>query len=943
MARVSIFLIIAALIGGTMGCAPAPTSRYDLTISSSEGGLVTAPGEDTFTYDEGRVIELVADAEDGHRFVEWTGDVSTIADVNGASTTITMNSDYDIKANFVAQYVLTIESTDGGDVIIPGEGTLTYDADTVVPLVAEAEEGYRFVNWTGDVEAVVYATSAFATITVHDHFSITAEFEELDPDKLFAGGSGTEEEPYRISDWHNLNNVRYFLSAHYRLMNDLDSSTVGHAEAASETANHGKGWQPIGTIFVDPVIFEIMAPVDPFAGSFDGQRHEIRDLFINRPGESLVGLYADVDEGGLIQDVGLVNTELAGGDYVGGLVGVNYGTMNNSYSHGSIAGDWFVGGLVGENHGTVNNCDSTCSMAGNSSVGGLVGENGGTVRASHSTGSVTGWDVGGLVGWNSGGTVSNSYYNYHEVLINGENVITIGALFREDFEQWLANDRFLDVNERLSQEDGCYVINNVSDFKQLLAFGQDDSLKFRLKDDLDLGNEVNFYIPYLAAEFDGNGRKIANLRLNFDSVGQAGLFGFLAHGGEVSEVRVENVNVTGSWDVGSLVGCNRGTVSNSYSTGSVTGDAWVGGLVGLNNGTVSNSYFSGNVTGWGVGGLAGSNSGGTVSNSYYNYHEVLINGENVITIGALFREDFEQWLANDRFLDVNERLSQEDGCYVINNVSDFKQLLAFGQDDSLKFRLKDDLDLGNEVNFYIPYLAAEFDGNGRKIANLRLNFDSVGQAGLFGFLAHGGKVSQLGVENVDITGPLHVGGLVGHNAGGTVSDSYVAGSLTGDWDIGGLVGGSSGIVNSSYFTGSVTGGSRAGGLVGWNQGTVSNSYSTGSVTGDKWVGGVGGWNTGTVSNSYSTGIVTAYEVVGGLVALSPGVVSTSFWDTQTSGQATSGGGTGKTTTEMESIATFSGAAWDIIAVANPGIRNTAYIWNIVDDQTYPFLSWQSVS
>jgi hypothetical protein len=41
---------------------------------------------------------------------------------------------------------------------------------------------------------------------------------------------------------------------------------------------------------------------------------------------------------------------------------------------------------------------------------------------------------------------------------------------------------------------------------------------------------------------------------------------------------------------------------------------------------------------------------------------------------------------------------------------------------------------------------------------------------------------------------------------------------------------------------------------------------------------------------------------------------------------------------MKSIATFS--AWDIITVANPSIRNPAYIWNIIDDETYPFPSWQ---
>ena len=72
-------------------------------------------------------------------------------------------------------------------------------------------------------------------------------------------------------------------------------------------------------------------------------------------------------------------------------------------------------------------------------------------------------------------------------------------------------------------------------------------------------------------------------------------------------------------------------------------------------------------------------------------------------------------------------------------------------------------------------------------------------------------------------------------------------------------------------------------------------------------------------------------------------VRNSFWDLEISGMEGSDGGTGKTTAEMQDIATFSGAGWNIVAVGGSGERNPAYIWNIVDGETYPFLSWQSVS
>jgi len=81
--------------------SPAPV-QYDLTISSTAGGQVTTPGEGTFTYNAGAVVNLVVEPDEGYRFVNWTGDVATIAGVNAASTTITMDGDYSIGANFEA-------------------------------------------------------------------------------------------------------------------------------------------------------------------------------------------------------------------------------------------------------------------------------------------------------------------------------------------------------------------------------------------------------------------------------------------------------------------------------------------------------------------------------------------------------------------------------------------------------------------------------------------------------------------------------------------------------------------------------------------------------------------------------------------------------------------------------------------------------------------------
>lgn len=143
------------LIAGMVGCFTPFRMQYQLTISSTEGGEVTTPGEGMFTYWQGTTVNLVAEAEEGYHFANWTGNVSTISNVTSSTTNITMNCDYSITANFaeisVVQYQLAISNTEGGSIITPGEGVFTYDEGTVVNLVAEADDDYNFVNWINDV------------------------------------------------------------------------------------------------------------------------------------------------------------------------------------------------------------------------------------------------------------------------------------------------------------------------------------------------------------------------------------------------------------------------------------------------------------------------------------------------------------------------------------------------------------------------------------------------------------------------------------------------------------------------------------------------------------------------------------------------------------------------------------------------------------------------
>jgi hypothetical protein len=122
------------------------------------------------------VVNLVAEANEGYRYVNWTGNVGTIANVNAASTTITMNGDYSITANFVVVYDLSISSNAGGSVTVPGEGMLAYGAGTVVSLVASPASGYQFIHWTGDVGTIADVNATTTTITMNGDYSIIAKF-----------------------------------------------------------------------------------------------------------------------------------------------------------------------------------------------------------------------------------------------------------------------------------------------------------------------------------------------------------------------------------------------------------------------------------------------------------------------------------------------------------------------------------------------------------------------------------------------------------------------------------------------------------------------------------------------------------------------------------------------------------------------------------------------
>jgi hypothetical protein len=393
-------------------------------------------------------------------------------------------------------------------------------------------------------------------------------------------------------------------------------------------------------------------------------------------------------------------------------------------------------------------------------------------------------------------------------------------------------------------------------------------------------------------------------------------------------------SVSGLNYVGGLVGQNSyGTVSSCYSTGSVIGSVNVGGLEGENGGgTLSSCYSTGSVSGSNnVGGLLGHRSAGTVSSCFWDTQTsgktvgvgygptTGITGKSTAEMKTLstFTDaglDFvgetvngtnDYWYMPAGSYPLLESLpcgySGGSGVpadpYQIASKADLLVLAAKRSDCGMSFILTADIDLAGEVFTTAAVIAASdihgtvfkgtFDGNGHVISNLTIAASTADYVGLFGVVASGGQVKNLGVVNANITGGTSVGGLVGANRG-TITSCYSSGPVSGSQLVGGLVGCSDqGTVTSCYSTGSVSGtGSSVGGLVGTTDGTVSSCYSTGSVSGGSEVGGLVGTTDGTVSSCYSTGSVSGSQRVGGLAGHNDGTVSSCY----STGSVTGGNG-----------------------------------------------------
>lgn len=292
---------------------------------------------------------------------------------------------------------------------------MTYpDEDQNVPYFSNPDilyEGVPTGSYSGDFAPADNARSMNEIREVVANYDVIID--------MFEGGLGSEADPFQIATAAQLNAMRYFIGGHFILMNDIDLG-FDTGNSGGQFWNEGKGWNPIYFPLVNNRPIHIT-----FQGFFNGNNQTIRNLMINRPDEQNIGLFVSTGVAAVIANVGLVNVDITGFEQVGGLIGFNFGTVQNSYTTGEVNGLLTSGGLLGQNNlggspGTIiesySSVDIICEIR---DCGGLVGRNwGGVIERSFATGDVTltptsndifHHSVGGLVGFNDTGTITNSY------------------------------------------------------------------------------------------------------------------------------------------------------------------------------------------------------------------------------------------------------------------------------------------------------------------------------------------------------------------------------------------------------------------------------------------------------------------------------------------------------------------------------------------------------
>ncbi|WP_069129909.1 InlB B-repeat-containing protein [Rhodohalobacter halophilus] len=504
---------------------------YELTINKEGEGSVNERivQQKSTEYDHGTVVELTAEPQEGYEFVEWQGDLSGTEN----PSQITIDNPKEVTAVFeVATYPLSIEVSGEGSVAVTPDQE-EYEYGTEVELLAEpSSSDWEFESWDGDTTS----TNNPITVSIDSTINIDALFTH----SIFAGGNGSEANPFQVSTVEQLQSINEYTNDHFVQINNIDAS-------ATENWNDGKGFNPIG----DEVV--------KFTGSYDGDDFNISNLYINRLNQENVGLFGYTEDGN-IENINITNIDVMGDSFVGGLVGRNFSSISNISLNGTIHSN-------------------------NRNVGALAGYSRGSIENSHASGTVSssGTETGGLVGSQFGGEILNSSADV-SVKADGRYGRTgglIGSNTGSIIDSY-AKGNVENIGE--NHESGGYSVGglagwNDGNIENSYATGRVHG-KERVGGLVGMNQRGDIISSFASGNVIGMQNKIGGL------VGQNGLNSSIENSYALGKVE-------GDEEVGGLAGINMddGTISNSYSIGQVLGNTDIGGLVGTNGSTINGSYW----------------------------------------------------------------------------------------------------------------------------------------------------------------------------------------------------------------------------------------------------------------------------------------------------------------------------------------------------------------
>lgn len=257
----------------------------------------------------------------------------------------------------------------------------------------------------------------------------------------FAGGDGTESNPYQIANGEQLaklaqdvNSGNGYAGTYFVLTADIVLNNTDGWENWGETVPKNT-WTPIGS-------YEIQ-----FTGILDGQGHSVSGIYVNS-NEHYQGFVGYLGVNGIIQNIGVKESYVKGVWSTGGVCGQNDGLMINCYNSGNVTGSYYVGGVCGRSTGTDNeysfltNCYNTGKVTGQESVGGVCGLNTshGPISNCYNIGSVTGSFKFGSVCGHNDHTVTNCYYLEGTTDGIGIDFSGSGKVFAKSAEQFASGE-----------------------------------------------------------------------------------------------------------------------------------------------------------------------------------------------------------------------------------------------------------------------------------------------------------------------------------------------------------------------------------------------------------------------------------------------------------------------------------------------------------------------